>query len=152
MATRKVVLCDTNILLDIFDRDRAYHKDAVALLWYRADNPNEVDLAASITSFKDSYYVLTRLYKNEAEARDSIDAVMGNHVRPVDMLAAYGREALDSGEPDFEDALIAACAEHEGAYALITRDAKAFRRCKVPSLSVAAFLEQEGFSLDDVPL
>lgn len=150
MATRKRVFCDTNLLLDICDAEREHHIDAVALLWYAADNPDAVELVASIASFKDAYHILTRLYHSEPEARDSIKGIMSTIVHPVDLLAAYGIEALATSEPDFEDALIAISAEHERASALISRDKKAFSHCSVPKLSAADFLEQEGFTYDEI--
>lgn len=146
MAIKKRIFCDTNILIDIFDAERTFHKDALGLLWYQADNPESVELIASITSFKDAYYILTRLYKDEAQARDSISNVMGVLIKPVDMLASYGQEALASNEPDFEDALIRSCAEHEEAHVLITRDRTAFTSGNIPAMSAASFLETVAYS------
>ena len=148
MATEKRIFCDTNFLLDIFDKDRTRHADAIALLWYANLNAPRVRLLASITSFKDAYYILCRLYHDEAAARESISDVMGNLVAPVDMLAIYGAEAMSSGEPDFEDGLIRACAEHEGACAIITSDEPAFARSHVPAYSPTEFLQREGFDYD----
>jgi len=148
MATKKRVFCDTNFLLDVFDPERACHIDAVALLWYCADNPDKATMMTSITSFKDAYYIMCRLYKDELRARESIVSLMGTFIEPVDMLACYGAEATSSGEPDFEDGLIRACAEHEHASVLITRDEKAFSGASVPAMSAATFLAQEGFDYD----
>ena len=150
MATRKRIFCDTNMLLDVCDAKRERHIDAVALLWYAADNPDTVELVASVASFKDAYHIRPRLYHSEPEARDSIEGIMSTIISPVDLLAAYGAEALTSNEPDFEDALIAVNAEHEKASALISCDKKAFSRCGVPKLSAAEFLEQEGFTYDEI--
>ena len=150
MATNKRIFCDTNILLDIYDPNRKHHGDAIALLWYCTDETENAELIASITSFKDAYYILSRLYKDEALARDSIQRIMGVLVKPVDMLSAYGSEALRSNEPDFEDGLIRICAEHEHAAVIITRDAKAFASSTVPAMSAAAFLSREGFDYDEV--
>lgn len=148
MATRKRIFCDTNFLLDVFDAERASHADAIALLWYCSENAATAEPIASITSFKDAYYILSRLYKDEALARSSIEDVMGTFIQPVDMLSHYGAEALASGEPDFEDGLIRACAEHEGADVLISRDGKAFATCPVPVLSAAEFLARENFDYE----
>ena len=150
MATSKRVFCDTNFLLDIFDPDRTGHGDAVALLWFCAEEPSRAQAICSITSFKDAYYILTRLYKDEHMARSSIEGLMGTFVQPVDMLAEYGTEALRCGEPDFEDGLKRVCAEHEGATTLITRDAKAFAECAIPRMTAAEFLEREGFSYEEI--
>lgn len=145
MATKKRVFCDTNFLLDILDPERTCHNDAVALLWYCADNPDKATAIASITSFKDAYYIMRRLYKDEPRAREGIAALMGVFIEPVDMLERYGAEAINSDEPDFEDGLIRACAEHEHASVLITRDEKAFSGASVPAMSASSFLAQEGF-------
>lgn len=152
MATKRRVFCDTNYLLDVFDADREFHADAIALLWYASENPDTVELLASITSFKDSYYILTRLYRDEPQARDSISSIMGTYVQPADMLARYGSEALESNEQDFEDALIAACALHEGASAIITRDEKAFATCGIPILSAAEYLKQVDFDYSKIDI
>ena len=145
MAIRKRIFCDTNFLLDVCDAEREAHCDAIALLWYCAENPTTAELVASITSFKDAYYILSRLYKDEELARDSVGRLMGVLVEPLDMLSRYGAEALACDEPDFEDALIRVCAEHEHADILISRDEKAFASCSIPSVSAAGFLKQEGF-------
>ena len=150
MATRKRLFCDTNFILDICDKDRVGHADSIALLWYCSDNAGAVQLIASITSFKDAYYILSRLYKSRLEARDSIELIMGTFIEPVDMLSRFGSEAILSNEPDFEDGLIRACAEHEDADVIITRDENAFANCDIPSMSAAAFLAQVGFSYDVV--
>ena len=145
MAIERRVFCDTNFLLDVCDKDRLRHLDAIALLWYAETNASAVKLIASASSFKDAYYVLCRLYHDEQSARESIEGLMGKLVHPVDLLASYGAEALSSGEPDFEDGLIRACAEHEGACVIITGDKEAFAGSAVPALSAAAFLKHERF-------
>lgn len=148
MAISERIFCDTNFLLDLFDAQRECHHDAVALLWYCSDNAQTAKLIASITSFKDAYYILSRLYKDKDLARNSIESIMGSVIKPVDMLSYYGAEALSSDEPDFEDALIRACAEHENATVLITRDQKAFRSCAIPALSARDFLEHKEFDFE----
>ena len=150
MATSKRIFCDTNFLLDVFDPDRTGHGDALALLWYCAEDPSRAQAIASITSFKDAYYILTRLYKNEQLARSSIEGLMGTFVQPIDMLAEYGAEALICNEPDFEDGLIRICAEHEGATAIITRDTSAFAGCIIPHMTAAEFLDREEFTYAEI--
>ena len=148
MATKKRIFCDTNILLDAFDPEREHHDDALALLWFAADNPGTIELIASISSFKNAYYILTRLYHSAEEAQASIEGLMGRFIQPVDFLASYGTEALASDEPDFEDALIRASAEHEGVFAIVSRDANAFACSNIPKLSAAELLEREGFDCE----
>jgi len=137
MRDRRVFL-DTNILLDIFDIDRPGHDDAIRLV----ESSSEKDgfgMISAISSFKDVYYVLTRLYRDEPCARRVVAGLM-DIVTPVDMLGAYGPEAIQGGEPDFEDGLIRTCAEHEGGSVIITRDAKAFAASRIPSMTASEFL------------
>ena len=77
---------------------------------------------------------------------------MGKFIEPLDMLAKYGSEALASDEPDFEDGMVRACAEHEGATVIITRDKKAFTASAIPALPAAEFLAQVGFDYELVDL
>ena len=49
--------------------------------------------------------------------------------------------ALNSDEPDFEDGIIRACAELNGADFIITRDKAAFAHSKVRSVTAAEYLE-----------
>lgn len=150
MDTRRKVFCDTNILLDIFDYERPGHTHAAALLWYAAENSGTIRLVSAVSSFKDAYYILARLYQDKGLARESVEAIMGDVVEPVDMLAAYGSEALTSNEPDFEDGIIRACAEHESAFAILTRDTRAFTASFVPAMTPEVFLEREGFDYEEI--
>ena len=52
--------------------------------------------------------------------------------------------ALHAGEPDFEDGLVRACAELNDVDFIITRDAAAFRKSRVRSVSAAEYLEIVG--------
>jgi len=138
MRARRVFL-DTNVLLDIFDADRPGHDDAVRLV-EASSGRGGFRMISAISSFKDVYYVLTRLYKDEPCARRVVAGLM-DIVAPVDMLGDYGAEAIKVDEPDFEDALIRVCAEHEGSDVIVTRDAKAFAGSAVPALSAGELLD-----------
>ena len=136
----RYLFLDTNALLDLCDKDRPGH-DAMRRLATRALSHEGVELHASISSFKDLYYILSRLYKDEGRARLAVERMMGSLVAPVDLLASYGPAALACGEPDFEDGLIRISAEREGADVLVTRDAKAFAGSSVAHMSAQQFEE-----------
>ena len=148
MATRGRVLLDTNILLDVFDEARVGHDDALALLWYATLDPCAEELCASVTSYKDAYYILCRLYKNESLAREKITYLYENAITPLDMRAGYGRVALESDEPDFEDGLLRALAEAEGMDAIVTRDSTAYANCSITHMDAGTFLSARGFNYD----
>ena len=65
----RYVFLDTNALLDLCDKDRPGH-DAMRQLANRSISHRDVELHASISSFKDLYYILSRLYKDEHEGAD----------------------------------------------------------------------------------
>ena len=132
----RYVFLDTNALLDLCDKDRPGH-DAMRQLARRSISHRDVELHASISSFKDLYYILSRLYKDEHRARLAVEKMMGPLVAPVVLLASFGQTALACDEPDFEDALIRISAEREGADVLLTRDSAAFLGSSVAKKSPA---------------
>ncbi len=138
MAIRKL-LVDTNILIDAFDVDRPAHDDAVSLL-SACGEQNDLEAIAPISSFKDMYYILSRLYKNERLAREAVECLMGRAVTPVDLCGSYGYDVLESDEPDFEDALIRIAAEREGADAIVSRDEHAFEGSAVVRMTAEQVL------------
>lgn len=146
MATNKeVLLLDTSIILDIVDPNRAGHVDAAALLMYASENPKSVELTCCVSSYKDAYYILTRLYKNEPDARDVVKQLMTCLVQPSDLLASYGANAIEGNEPNFEDGLIRECAENLDAAVIVTRDASAFEHSLIPHMDAAAYLSKKQF-------
>ena len=151
MATsRQRVYLDTNIILDMLDHERERHDEACALLMYAAERRAGIQLVSSITSFKDAYYIMCRLTKDEKAARNLVRRLMAWCVEPVDMLASYGPAALDSDEPDFEDALVLTCAMAEGASTIITRDERAFAGAPIDKMAASEFLERAGFDYEAV--
>lgn len=143
-TTCKRILVDTNILLDFCDANRPSHDDAVALV-HEGVRREDVAILASIGSYKDAYYILTRLYKDEHVARTVIKGLMNDAgIAPVDMLAAYGNLAVESDEPDFEDGLIRATAECEAVDMIATRDVAAYARSRIPHLDAAGCLKVLG--------
>jgi predicted nucleic acid-binding protein len=133
------VLVDTNYLLDYIDSARKEHQLAVDLMHRMQER--EVYPFAAASSYKDVYYILNRILKDEAEARwlvfGLIDCVP---IGAVDLKMEYLPRAISSDEPDFEDGLIRSVAEQEKATAIITRDKKAFEDSYIPSFSPAEFM------------
>ena len=141
MGTKKL-LVDTNILLDYCDTNRPEHESA-RLLVEKAAEDSSVSLVASIGSYKDAYYILRRLYRSEPEARHVIARLMDDAgIEPVDLLARYGKEAIASNEPDFENGLIRASAENESVAAIISRDSEAFSHSPVQCMDAGEALKK----------
>jgi predicted nucleic acid-binding protein len=131
------LLIDTNILLDSIVPGRPEHEQAVQLLtWCNGSGDRGY---ASATSFKDVYYIATKIH-GEPWARNAVRQLMGLlAIAPVD--AEVLDEAIRSNEPDFEDGIVRACAELNGADFIITRDTAAFTKSKVRAVSASEYLE-----------
>ena len=130
------ILLDTNILLDSIIPNRPQHDEALALLkWCNGSGDHGF---AAATSFNDAYYILCRAY-SEAIAREALENLLGL-VAGAPVSAEECDRSLRSNEPDFEDGLIRACAELNGADFIITRDKDAFVGSKVKSVTAKEFL------------
>ena len=130
------ILLDTNILLDSIIPNRPQHDEALALLKW-CNGSGDYGFAAA-TSFNDAYYILCRAY-SEAIAREALENLMGL-VAVAPVSAEECDRSLRSNEPDFEDGLIRACAELNGADFIVTRDRDAFAGGKVRSVTAKEFL------------
>lgn len=130
------ILLDTNILLDSIIPNRPQHDEALALLKW-CNGSGDYGFAAA-TSFNDAYYVLCRAY-SEAIAREALENLL-ILVAVAPVSAEECDRSLRSNEPDFEDGLIRACAELNGADFIVTRDRDAFAGGKVRSVTAKEFL------------
>lgn len=128
---------DTNVLLDALDSRRPQSEEACRVL--RHCNGGGATAYVCPMSLKDVYYVLAKAHGAEA-ARRGVGCLMG-----LVVIAPMGPEDCDvslrSGEPDFEDGLVRACAELNGIDFILTRDAKAFDHSTVRAVNCAKYLE-----------
>ena len=98
--------------------------------------------AACSLSLKDVYYVLQKHY-GETTARSSVELLTGLvTIVPVGMEECIA--SLQGTEPDFEDGLVRACAELNDIDFILTRDAAAFKKCKVRAVTCAEYLDIVG--------
>ena len=131
------LLLDTNILLDFMDPARPESDAAVEVFRRCIGGTCEGFICA--TSLKDLYYV-GRKHLGEQAARDFYRAFLAAFaVLGIDDTVC--RMALDSNEPDIEDAIVRVLAEENDIDFILTRDAEAFRASSVCSLSAATFLQ-----------
>ncbi len=137
---RNRVLLDTNVLLDAVVAGRPQSSEACRVLEL-CNGGGDLGLACAL-SLKDVYYVLQKQYGKE-RARQCLDALSG-----LVALAPVGAEeclmSLQGNEPDFEDGLVRACAELNDVDFILTRDAAAFARCKIRSVTCAEYLDIVG--------
>ncbi len=130
------LMIDTNILLDTLDSRRPESQAAREVI-DRCNGWGEFGMACAL-SLKDVYYI-SKKARNETWARSAVGKLMGLVVvAPVDGEVCDG--ALRSNEPDFEDGIIRACAELNGADFIITRDKDAFANSKIRSVTASEYL------------
>jgi len=126
------VLIDVNVVIDVLERRPAFFDDSYAVLRMIAEGKMDGFIAAG--SIADIYYILRRGGLTADQARTMLAQLI--QVIPLcDTTAVDVNDALISGMPDLEDAVLAACAKRIGADAIITRDQHDFTASPVPAMN-----------------
>lgn len=131
------LLLDTNVIIDYLGRRQPFFSGIERVM--AAGFFGDVKLWASTLSLKDAFYVLERFVGSAQLQRSFVklnDVVSLVSVGEEDVLRAARLEW-----PDFEDCLIALCAEKAKADYLLTRDLGGFARSSVPAIHPDAWLE-----------
>lgn len=130
---------DTNILLDHLLAREPFADDAMAL-WSMAERREVVGLVSAL-SFNFVYYIV----RHEADERAARRGIKGlrDVFETVEVDAQIINQAIDSGFPDFEDAIQHACAIRAKASHLVTRDLAGFRRSEVAVISPDVYLSTQ---------
>jgi len=132
------VLIDTNVILDVLTRREPHFEHSAAFLRQCGARLTGC-IAASQTT--DIFYVLRREGVDAQAARDLLRKLTDN-VKVVDTNAADVQAALASDMPDYEDALLAACAKRQRVACIVTRNEKDFKLSPVRAISPQKFLAQ----------
>jgi predicted nucleic acid-binding protein len=127
---------DTNVLLDHL-LDRQPFADDAAELWSMAER-REITGCISAFSFNLVYYIV-RHHTDERTAHRAIKGLR-SVFDVVEVDAQIINQAIDSGFPDFEDAVQHVCALRAQATHLLTRDIAGFRRSEVPVVAPPDYL------------
>ncbi len=126
----RLVLLDTNVLLDYLSVTRKRHADAVLLLEQIFGSADKRPALVAST-LKDAYYILRRHYGSEEVVRQRL-----RDIRDLFVIVGLSTDIIDrafaSEEPDFEDALVLMSAEAVRAWAIVTRGRTAFACASVP--------------------
>ena len=127
---------DTNYLLDVALSERPESEQA-AQLFEKILN-NEVVGIVCASSLKD-FYCIAKHDIDEALERRWLE-LFNNACYVPAMDQTVVTLALDSDEPDFEDALLRAVAELERADFIISRDIKGFINSQIPKITSTEYL------------
>lgn len=131
------LLLDTNILIDFYTQREPFGRDARKLAIMSTFG--DADLWVSAKSFTDIFYVLSK-----DNATDDIYRAFAESYRYFQFCSVEGADvhmATDRAWPDFEDCLIAICAEKIKADYLLTRDKTGFTASTIPVASPAEFFQ-----------
>jgi len=138
---------DTNIIIDHIGRRKPFYEMArkVCLLGIT----NEASLFVSVSMLTDVFYLLKKDYGSK-RAQEMIGESLA-FLNMVGISPEDTQEALTARWADFEDSLVARCAEKIKADYIITRNTKDFEKSTVRAITpeeLFLILEDRGFTYD----
>lgn len=133
------ILIDTNVILDIFQKHEPFFPDSYQALHKAIEAESECLVSAS--SATDIFYMLRKFLKSASQAKERIEQ-LSQIVIFADVQGMDIQTALMRTMPDFEDAVVDAVAERNGASYILTRNIKDFTGSAVPAVTPADFLKQ----------
>ena len=133
------ILIDTNVILDILQKREPFFADSYRALRKAIESDAECLLSASAAT--DIFYMLRKALGSAQQAKEQIEQlaqlVSFADVQGMDIHTALMREM-----PDFEDAVVDAVAERNGASYILTRNLKDFAGSVVPAILPVDFLDK----------
>lgn len=133
------ILIDTNVILDIFQKREPFFPDSYQALHKAIEAESECLVSAS--SATDIFYMLRKFLKSAGQAKERIEQ-LSQIVTFADVQGMDIQTALMHTMPDFEDAVVDAVAERNGASYILTRNIKDFTGSAVPAVTPTDFLKQ----------
>lgn len=133
------ILIDTNVILDILQKREPFFADSYRALRKAIESDAECLLSASAAT--DIFYMLRKALGSAQQAKEQIEKlaqlVSFADVQGMDIHTALMREMSD-----FEDAVVDAVAERNGASYILTRNIKDFAGSVVPAILPVDFLDK----------
>ena len=145
------LMLDNNIVLDHIGRRQPFYELSrkVCLLGITG----EANTFISVNMLTDIYYIMKKDF-GSAQAQNLIENNL-SFLQLVGVSPDDAQTALTRKWDDFEDCLVATCAEKIKANYIITRNVKDFRASKIEAITpeeLFARLEQTGFTYEDIEL
>ena len=125
------ILLDTNVILDTLLEREPYNKDSDSIFDLIGDN--NLTGYINTSSVTDIYYILRKKF-NDADSREKVRTLL-HLLQAIEVTKADCFIALDSPMPDFEDALVAVCADKANLDFIVTRDVEFLKLPKAISPS-----------------
>lgn len=143
------LMLDTNIVIDHIDRREPFYEMSrkVCLLGVA----EEAGAYISVNMLADIYYLLRKDYGSQA-AQDMIEHNL-SFLQLVGITPEDAQQALKARWNDFEDCLVARCAEKIKADYIVTRNVKDFRTSAVEAVTPEELfkkLERQGIVYEEI--
>lgn len=143
------LMLDNNIVLDHIDRREPFYELSrkVCLLGVVGEAATYI----SVNMLTDIYYLLRKDYGSQG-AQDMIENNL-SFLQLIGITPEDARKALSARWGDFEDCLVARCAEKIKADYIVTRNVKAFRDSTVEAVTPEELfqrLEEQGYVYEEI--
>ena len=133
------ILIDTNVILDIVQKREPFFTDSYQALRRAIETDTECLISASAVT--DIFYILRKAFQSAPKAKIRIEQ-LSQLVTFADVQGADIHTALMRSMPDFEDAVVDAVAERNGASCILTRNIRDFAGSSVPAVTPTEFLKK----------
>lgn len=131
-------IIDTNVILDALAGREPFRIDAENI--FAQVSANSFEGCISANSVTDIYYILRKSTKDSVFSRKAIGKLL-SLFSVQDTTQADCMNAIASDMADFEDALLAACADRGECDYIVTRNLKDFLESPVKAISPREFLD-----------
>lgn len=129
-------LIDTNVIVDALQSRKDFAKEAEFVLLQAYEYEGYL-VATSVT---DIYYIQHKYYHSREKAKNNLEKILGIY-NIVDVTEADCQNALRSGIPDYEDAVLVESAKRSEMECIVTRNGKDFEGSGIKVYSPAEFLK-----------
>lgn len=133
------ILIDTNVILDIIQKREPLFTGSYQAL--RKAIETDVECLLSTSAATDIFYMLRKAFQSAQKAKERIEQ-LSQIVTFADVQSVDIHTSLMCSMPDFEDAVVDAVAERNGASYILTRNIKDFAGSSVPAITPTEFLKK----------
>lgn len=125
------ILVDTNVIIDALTGREPFREAAEQIFLLAANQIGDMYITAS--SATDIYYLIRKHLHSTDQAKNTMSKLYELfHI--LDVTSSDCREALSSGVKDYEDAVVASCANRNRMDYIVTRNIKDYEQAKVNAL------------------
>lgn len=132
------MLVDTNVIVDVLTGREPFREAAEQIFMMAANQIEDMYITASSTT--DIYY-LTRKHIHNTDQAKIIMSKLYELFYILDVTSDDCREALSSGIKDYEDAVVAHCANRNKMDYIVTRNSRDFECSRVQAVLPEDFLK-----------